>query len=320
MAVGNDEGTAALDELGEIGVVVLGAGEHDLAAPGRLLVGFALLHFLGGVAQHGENEVLRADEGAQLDDLELITRDGRVVELAVAADLLDELADLVVLLDSLADGLVGGVDAELLVQRIQNVILKLRDEVIDSVLGLLERDVGEVHEEVRVLDDVHVTQVLLEAAGDGAGLSRHLGVKEVVAALERALEEAAAVVAYTTGQIVGRDVGRGAFRRSQTHGKTSGQIEQNFRHEIAGVTQRFQALLLCLTDQLVVGLLQKVFKCDQVFQVSHVQAPLKFFAFKKQTFNNVMQQLSPYHLTHFENSRFVVNCQTKCWFFRSRIW
>ena len=107
---------------------------------------------------------------------------------------------------------------------------------------------------------------------------------------------------------------------SNTFRETSGQIEQNLRHEIAGVTQRFQALFLCLTDQLVVGLLQKVIKCDQVFQVFHLQAPLEIFAFKKQSFNNVILYISVYHLIHYENSRFVVNCQTKCWVSGHDIW
>ena len=142
--------------------------------------------------------MLRAGQADQLDDLELEAGDGRVVQLAVAADLLDQLADLVVLLDSLADGRVGHVDAELLVQRIQHVILQLGLEVVDGVLGLLEGDVGEVHEEVRVLDDVHVTQVLLETAGDRAGLGRHLGIQEVEAALKGALHQAASVVADTS--------------------------------------------------------------------------------------------------------------------------
>ena len=159
-------------------------------------------------------------------------------------------------------------------------MLQLGLEMIDSVGSLLEGNVGEVHKEVGVLNDVHVAQMLLEPAGNGAGLSGHLCIEEVVAAFQSTLEEAAAIVADTTGQIVGRDVRRSTSGRSQTDGEAAGQVQQNLRHEVAGVTQRLQTLFLRLANQRVVGLFQQFFKCDQVFQVSHVQAPLKVFAFK----------------------------------------
>jgi len=61
--------------------------------------------------------------------------------------------------------------------------------MLDAVLVSLERHVGERHEEVRILDDVHVAKVLLEAAGNRAGLGAEISVQEVVAAFERTLED-----------------------------------------------------------------------------------------------------------------------------------
>ena len=50
-----------------------------------------------------------------------------------------------------------------------------------------------------------------------------------------------------------RQVRRSAFRRSPSDCKATGQVEQNFGHEVAGVTQRSLAVCLSLPDQLVVG-------------------------------------------------------------------
>ena len=216
VTVTHDLCAAALDELGEIGVVVLGACEHDLAAERPLLVGLAGLHFLCGLAQVGQNEILRANEGNKLDNMELVAGDGRVLKLAVIADLVYELADLIVLLDSFLERLVRDVDAEVFMQRSQDMSLELIMVVFIVSLGVFEGNVGELAEEFIVLDDVHVLDgvkmlgldVLLEAAGDGAGLGRHLGIEEVEAALECALEKAASVVTYASGHIVGRYVGR----------------------------------------------------------------------------------------------------------------
>ena len=83
------------------------------------------------------------------------------------------------------------------------------------VLTVFERNVNELAEETVVLNDLHVLdgvkmlllEMLLETAGDGAGLGCHLCVEEVEAAFERALEKAAAVVTYASGHVVGRNVG-----------------------------------------------------------------------------------------------------------------
>ena len=156
--------------------------------------------------------------------MELIARDRGVVQLAVFADLVDQAADLVVLLDGLADRIVGDVDAEMLVQRLEHVGAQLGLKVLIAVFRVFEGNVGEFAEEIIVVDNAHILdgvevlllEMLLEAAGGRAGLGCHLGVEEVVAALERALHQGTGIVANAAGQIVGRDVGRGAARRSQS--------------------------------------------------------------------------------------------------------
>ena len=63
-------------------------------------------------------------------------------------------------------------------------------------------------------------KVLLEAAGAGAGLGRHLRIEEVEAALESSLKKASCIVADTRGHIVGRNVHRAGVRRGQADGNT----------------------------------------------------------------------------------------------------
>ena len=196
----------------------------------------------------------------------------RIVQLAVLADLVDEAADLVVVLDGLAKRLIGDVDAEMLVQRLEHVGAQLGLEVLIAVLVVFERDVGELAEEIVVVDNAHILdgiellllEVFLKTAGGGAGLGAHLRVKEVVAALERTLQQRAGVVADTTGQIIGRDVGGRAARRSQTDGEAAGQVEKHFRHEVAGVADGPLSVGLALFDERVVRLLKKILKIDEM--------------------------------------------------------
>ena len=126
---------------------------------------------------------------------------------------------------------------------------------------------------VRVLYHVHHLQMLLEAAGDGAGLRGHLRVQEIVAALQRALQKAAAIVAGAAGHVISGYVRRGAARRAQPDAEAALQVEQDLGHEIAGVSQGPFPLGLRLLHEGVVGLLEQVLKEDQVLQVSHMQTP-----------------------------------------------
>jgi hypothetical protein len=269
VAVGHDERAAVLDELREIRVVVLRAGEQHLAAVGGLQVGLAGLQLLERLAQVGQDQVFGAAEADQLDERELEARDGGLLELAEAADLGHDAAEFVVLADGGADGLVGGVGAVGLAQGVEHVLLQLQAVVLVGRAALFVRHVDERAEELGVLDDGHHLQVLLEAAGDGAGLGRHLGVEEVVAALERPLEKTPPVAAGAVGHVVRRDVRRRAARRAQTDGEAARQVEQHLRHEIAGIAEGEPPLLLCLPHELVVDLLQQVFKVDEMLQIFH---------------------------------------------------
>ena len=162
-------------------------------------------------------------------------------------------------------------------QRLEHVRAELLTEVGVAVLVVLERNVGEFAEEIVVVDDAHVLdgvkvlllEMLLEAAGAGARLRRHLSVEEVEAALKSPFQKASCVVADTRGHVVGRNVGGSAARRTQTNCKAAGQVEKNFRHEIAGVTYSVLAVGLGLLDKLVVGFLKQILKVDKMLEIFH---------------------------------------------------
>ena len=72
VTVADDFGAAAFDQLGELGIIILRAGQNDLAAERALLIGLAGLELLSRFLQHGEDQILRADLRAELDHMELV--------------------------------------------------------------------------------------------------------------------------------------------------------------------------------------------------------------------------------------------------------
>ena len=143
VSVGYYESSAAFDQLDEVRIVVLGTGEQDLDLVVRLVVRLSCLELFECLSELVDDQVLRADHRYKVDDAELVTCDGRVVELAEVADLSDDIVNFVVGLDRLQDGLVRCVDAVVLSKEIENLDLELLPEVVDAVLVLLERNVCE---------------------------------------------------------------------------------------------------------------------------------------------------------------------------------
>ena len=219
---------------------------------------------------------MRADLAHELDDVELIARDGRVRELAEAADLGDDVAQLVEVLDGLAHGGVGDVDAEALFQLVDDLELELGLVVVEGGLVALHRRVDDGDEELVVLDGVYEEEMLLHPLHGGAALGAEEGAEVVVAALDAALEDGADVGTVAVRHVVSGDVRGGTTRRAQARGKAPGKIQQDFGDIIAVIPQRDLAIVDRLRDQLVLSLLQEVFEVDQVFQILQFAAPLIF--------------------------------------------
>ena len=235
VAVRHHQGAAAFDKLGKVRVVVLAAGQQDLAAvlgSGVRLTGLQLLQRL---AELVDDQVLGTGQGHQVDDMVLIAGDGGHVQLAVIADSLHNTAELVVALDGLAQGLVRGVHAVIVMEEIQDVGLDLCLVMVNTVFRLFERDIHELALEALILDDIHTLEVLLKTAGHGAGLGSQLGIQEIEAALQGTLKKAAAVVTGAGRHIIGRHIRGCAAGGAQAHREAAGQVQQHLRHEIAGV-------------------------------------------------------------------------------------
>ena len=203
----------------------------------------------------------------------LIAGDNGVFSLAHIADLGEDLAHFVVLLDCLADSLIGGIDAELLVQVIQNMLLHLDFICVEGIVNYLEGNVHVSYKELLLRVDLQDLEVLHCAVHHGAGVYADHCIEELIAALDCTLYECACVLAGVVGHVVGRDVDRACFRCAQTHGETVAYVEKCFGNVIASVAKADIALSLSLLYQLVVGILKKTFEVDQmlkIFQMLHL--------------------------------------------------
>jgi len=107
--------------------------------------------------------------------------------------------------------------------------------------------------------------MLLETAGNRAGLGRELSVEEVEASLKGSFEQRPAVVAGAVGHVIGSHVRRGTARSPEAYAEAAWQIQQDLRHKITGIAQSELTFFLGLPHQGVIGLLQQILEIDQVF-------------------------------------------------------
>ena len=114
------------------------------------------------------------------------------------------------LLDSCLESLVGNIDTEVFLQLAEDMVLELIMVVLIVVLGVLEGNIHKLAEELVIINNSHIfdgvevllLDVLLEAAGDGAGLGGHHIIKKIEAAFKSTLEEAATVMANTSRKVI----------------------------------------------------------------------------------------------------------------------
>ena len=189
VTVGNHQSAAVLNELGEAGVVHLGADYSHAGAEGADGIGLSLLQLCQSLAELGENEVLGAGVGDQVEHVELVTGDDGVFGLTHLADLADDAADLVMLLNSLADGSVGGINTVDLGEPVQNAQSHLLDVGLECVVGDLVGHVGMGDEEAGLLADTQNFKVLHSSVHHGAGVNTDHCVQKLIAALYAALHQ-----------------------------------------------------------------------------------------------------------------------------------
>ncbi|CCX45500.1 unknown [Firmicutes bacterium CAG:103] len=275
VAVGHDHGAAALEELRELGIVDLGAGDHDARAEGEFRLGLALFDLGKRLLQVREDQVVRADLAHELDDVELIAGNGRVGQLAEVADLGDDIAQLVELLDGRAHGGIGGVHAVALGELVDDLELELALVVVIAGLIALERGIDLRDEEAVVLHGIDEEEMLFHTLHGRAALGAEERVEVVVAALNGALEDGADIRADTAGHVVGRNVGRLAARRAQAAREAARQVEQNLGDVITVVPEGDFPVVDRLRDEFVLRILQEIFEENQMFQVFHIVPSFK---------------------------------------------
>ena len=264
-----DECAAVLQQLREGRIVDLAAGHHDTHPIPELGVRFTALDLLEGLLQIGQDQRMGAHFAHQHDHMELVAGDGRIVQLAQLADLGQDPANPVVLLDGLEQCTVRGVDAVNFAERTEDPLFQLRDIVFYGGITVRERHVHHAHEKLRVLllHELQYFKVLMPSVHHLAGLAGEQGVQIVISALDPALQDAAGIGADLAGHVVGSHIHGSGLRRAQAAGKAPRKIEQHLRNEVAGVSQRQLTFFLCFADKLVVCLLQQIFKIDQMLQV-----------------------------------------------------
>ncbi len=273
VTVGHDQRADVLNELGELGIVDLGADDGDAGAEGGLGVGLAGLELLQRLLQVGEDQLGGTHIAHQTDHVELVAGDDRVLGLAHLADLLDDAAHLVMLGHSRADRFIGDVRAEGLVNAVEHVRLHLLDIAGHCVVGDLEGHVGVGHEEIGVLVDLEDLEVLHGAVHHRAGVDADQRVQILVAALNGALEQGAGVLAGVVGHVVGGDVDGTGVRGAEPGREAVVNVEQDLGDVEAGIAQADAAIGLRFFHKLIVGVLKQVLKVDQmlkIFQMLHL--------------------------------------------------
>ena len=139
--------------------------------------------------------------------MELIAGDGRIVKLAEIADLGDDAAELIVLLDGLAHGSLGGVDAQAVSHGLYDLEHELCLVVVKVRLIAFHGGIDLRYEELFVLNGIDQEEVLLHTLHGRAALRAEQAAQIVVSALDRALENGAGIGTGPVGHVVACDVG-----------------------------------------------------------------------------------------------------------------
>ena len=111
---------------------------------------------------------------------------------------------------------------------------------------------------------VEQLNVLGGAVHHGAAVGRDQTVRKVEAALNGTFQQGAAGLAQQSRHVIGGDVHGTGMRRKQADRKCVPQVQQGLRYVFAGKGDAYLALAPGLRDERVVGLLEKVFKVQQM--------------------------------------------------------
>ena len=208
--------------------------------------------------------------------MELITGDGRVVQLAEVADLIDDAADFVVVFDRRTQSVVGDVDTEVVVERLQDLLAALGDIESQTVVVCLHRDFEILIVEAFLRHGIEQFHVLDAAVDHGASVGSDEGIEALEAAFNGALEDGSRELAEETGHVIGRHIHGTGARGPEPDGERARKVHQDFRSLEANVTDAFAAVFGCLTNEFVVDIVQETFQGEQVFEILHKYLLIKY--------------------------------------------
>ena len=211
--------------------------------------------------------------------MEFVAGYSRLSLLAHITYLTDYAADLVMLLDRLSYRGIGNVNAVLLVQRLEDVVLALQHKEVHAVFVRLERDLHVLVEEA-VVPLAHGSEqlhILDAAVHHGAAVGGDNAVGKIVSAFDGTLKQCPRRLAQEACHVVGRNVHRAGVRCEQAHAECVAEIHQRLRRILADICDADLPLLLGLIYQLIISFLQEVFKVSQILQFSHSYSPIHIF-------------------------------------------
>ena len=206
VTVGNHQGAAAFNELGEVVVVDFGADDRYTGTVRILPVGLSGLDLFQSLTQVRQNLALGTYIGHKVQHMELITRNNRILSLAELANFGDDFADFVMLFHRFAQCFIRSVYAEDFTETVKHANAHLPAVAFDGVIGDFEGHVTVGHKEIRVVVDLENFKVLHGAVHHRTSINANQRVQELIAALNGTLQQSAGKLTGVVGHVVGRDV------------------------------------------------------------------------------------------------------------------
>lgn len=164
-----------------------------------------------------------------------------------------------------ADCRVAHVDAEMLVERLETVLLHLKNVVFERNLVALHRHVAVGRKESFVRAATEMLDIFGKAVHHSARFGCDDAVEEGKSAFESAFQNGTARFAENGAEVVVAHFRAGCTGSAKSDGKDSRQVEQRFGNLITDVSDCLSSCILRLLDEFVVGIFQQVLKVDEVF-------------------------------------------------------
>ena len=154
--------------------------------------------------------------------------------------------------------------------------MHLLDIVADGIVNHLVRHIAVRHKEIGLFVHFEQLKVLIEAVHHGARVNPCKPVQEVEAALDASFHQSTCKLAGIVGHIVCCNVHTARARCAQPDREALPHIQQHFGDMEARIPDGKASVCFCLLDKLVVCIVEKIFKENQMLQISQTVHPSPF--------------------------------------------